>query len=137
MIHAMRFARVAVLVLALVSCAWFALGARQAQLVAQASSLISAGHKLSPAQARHAANLLDEADALNPDLQTDVLRGELATDQGHLATARAILARVIHREPKNLVAFQAYARASAGNETAFFAAQIGIHRLVRLFGPRG
>lgn len=132
-IRGVRFARVAVLLLALLCCAWFALGARQAHLVGQATAIVGPGHRLSPQQARHAADLLHAAGALNPDLQVDVLRGELAIDQGHLAEARRILHSVILREPKNLAAFEQAARASADDKPAYYATEIGIQHLVRMF----
>lgn len=130
-----RVARVAILLLALLGCAWFALGARQAHLVDQATAIVGSGHRLSPRQARHAADLLHAASTLNPDLQVDVLRGELAIDQGHLAQARAILHSVILREPKNLAAFEQAARASANDKAAYYASEIGIQHLVRMFKP--
>jgi hypothetical protein len=134
-IRGVRVARIAVLVLALLCCAWFVLGARQAHLVDQATAIVGPGHRLSSQQARHAADLLDAAGTLNPDLQVDVLRGELAIDQGHLAEARQILHDVIVREPKNLAAFQQAARASVDDKPAFYATEIGIQHLVRMFKP--
>ena len=131
----MRVARVAILLLALVGCAWFALGARQAHLVNQASAIVAPGHRLSPQQARHAADLLGAAGTLNPDLQVDVLRGQLAIAQGQLAQARQILHGVILREPKNLAAWEQAARASADDKPAYYATEIGIQHLVRMFKP--
>ena len=131
----MRVARVAVILFALVCCAWLALGARQAHLVNQATGLVAPGHRLSPQQARHASDLLHSASTLNPDLQVDVLRGQLAIDQGHLAEARQILRSVILREPKNLAAWQQAARASADDKAAYYATEIGIQHLVRTFKP--
>lgn len=132
----MRVARIAILLLALLCCAWFALGARQAHLVGQATAIVAPGHRLSPQQARHAADLLDAAGTLNPDLQVDVLRGELAIDQGQLTHARQILHSVIVREPKNLAAFEQAARASANDKAAYFVTEIAIQRLVRTFKNR-
>jgi hypothetical protein len=90
---------------------------------------------LTQAQVRKATDALKSAGSLNPDLEVDVLRGQLALDQGHQAKARSILFSVIRREPKLLAAWQLYARASVRDPVAFYAAQIGIRRLVRLFPP--
>jgi predicted Zn-dependent protease len=129
-------ARVVAVLFALLCCAWFALSARQAHNVAVASSIVNDNPPLTAAQVRRATDSLNAAASLNPDLEVDVLRGQLAIDQGHRAQARRILFGVIRREPKLLAAWQQYARASAGDPVAFYASQIGIRRLVRLFGPR-
>jgi hypothetical protein len=131
-----RFARATAVLFALLCCAWFALSARQAHDVAVADSIVSAKPPLTATQVRRATDSLNAAASLNPDLEVDVLRGQLAIDQGHLAQARRILFGVIRREPKFLTAWQQYARASVGDPVAFFASQIGIRRLVRLFPRR-
>jgi hypothetical protein len=127
--------RPVIVLFALVCCAWFALSARQAHEVAVATSIVNAKPPLSSGQVQRAAKALRSAASLNPDLEVDVLRGQLALDQGHRAQARSILFGVIRREPKLLAAWQLYARASIGDPVAFYAAQIGITRLVRLFPP--
>ncbi len=124
-------ARATILVLALVCCAWFALGARQAHKVAQAAAIVEPGHPLSAHQAQRAGAALSTARTLNPDLQVDVLRGELAIDQGHPAEARRILTSVTRREPQNLQAWVQLARASGDDRVLFFAAEIHIRSLVR------
>jgi hypothetical protein len=134
-IRGVRVARIAVLLFALLCCAWFVLGARQAHEVAVATSIVSAEPPLTAAQVRRATDALNSAASLNPDLGVDVLRGQLAIDQGRRAQARRILFGVIRREPKLLAAWQQYARASVGDPVAFYASQIGIRRLVRLFPP--
>ena len=63
----------------------------------------------------------------------NVERAQLALDQGSPARARQILFDVIRREPKFFAAWVLYARASANDRFAFYAAQIGIRRLIRLF----
>lgn len=103
--------------------------------MAQATAIIGSGRPLSARQVDRAAAALSSAGTLNPDLEVDVLRGELAIAQGHFAQARRILFGVIRQEPKLLAAWQLYARASVHNRVAFFAAQIGIRRLVRTFPP--
>jgi hypothetical protein len=128
--------RALVLAYAIVSCAWFALGANQAHDLAKAAGIVGNQTRLPRAQASQAAGLLDSAATLNPDLQVDVERAQLALDQGSPARARAILFRVIKREPDFLGAWVVYARASANDRFAFYAAQIGIRRLLRSFPAR-
>jgi predicted Zn-dependent protease len=132
----MLAARIGALVLALVGCAWFALGARQAHQTARANAIVSSSQRLSPGRARRAAAALEAAGTLNPDLQVDVLRAELAIDQGRPRTARRILASVTRREPQNLNAWLQLARASTGDRVSFFAAEIHIRTLVRVPGSR-
>ncbi len=119
----------------MVVCAWFVVGIRQAHGIDQATSLLSGATPLTAGQAAHVRSLLDQAHTLNPDRAVDVLRARLALAQGDSAAARRILFGVIHSEPKYLDAWIWYARASTGNPVAFFAAQIGIRRLIRQF-PR-
>ena len=128
-------ARAAILVLALISCAWFALGARQAHEAAVAGSIVAGKQPLSAQQASRAAGALRAAAGLNPDLQVDVLRGQLAIDQGNLAQARRILTSVTRREPQNLAAWVQLARASANDRVSFFAAEIHIRTLIPRVTP--
>jgi predicted Zn-dependent protease len=117
MIPRVVLARVSVLILAAVACAWYALGIRQAQDMQRATSLINGPSSLTPAQARHARTLLHSARTLNPDLTVDILRGELALDQGHPAVAVRALQSVTRREPQNLQAWVqlTFASAKAGD----------------------
>ena len=128
-------ARAAILVLALISCAWFALGARQAHEAAVAGSIVEGKQPLSAQRASRAAGALGAATALNPDLQVDVLRGQLAIEQGNLAQARRILTSVTRREPQNLAAWVQLARASANDRVSFFAAEIHIRTLIPRVTP--
>jgi predicted Zn-dependent protease len=122
--------RGALLALALMMAAWFALGIRQAQDTNRASALVSPGARLTASQARKASDLLDAAGFLNPDRQVEVLRAELRADQGDLSGARSILKGVVRTEPQNLAAWLALARSSAGDVTDFYAAAYAIHHLV-------
>ncbi len=122
--------RGALLVLALVMAAWFALGIRQAQNTNQASALVAPGARLTASQAAKASDLLDAAGFLNPDRQVEVLRAELRADRGDLSGARRILKGVVRTEPQNLAAWLALARSSAGDVTDFYAAAYAIHHLV-------
>lgn len=113
----MRVSRASILLVAVVACAWFALGARQAHEVARATIIIV--ERPTAAQAQTATSLLESAGTLNPDLEVDVLRGRLALDRGELPTARRILEGVVRREPKNLEAWIWLARASGGAPSTF------------------
>jgi len=125
----MRIARAAVVVVALVACAWFALAARQAHETTAATSLLSQSSPLTPAQARQVSDDVSSASTLNPDEEPNVLRGRLQLAEGHLARARLILAGVIHREPKFLEPYLWYIRSTSNDLPAFYAAEILINRL--------
>jgi hypothetical protein len=112
-------ARAAVVGFALLACAWFALGVRQAHDITRATSIIAQTGPLTSSQGRSASSRLDSAGALNPDLEVDVLRGRLALGRGQPPAARRILNSVVHREPKNLEAWIWLARASAGSPSTF------------------
>ena len=129
----MPLLRAALVTFAVITCAWFVLGAHQAHDLAQATDIISGQAPLPRAQARQAASLLRSAGSLNPDLRVDVERAQLALEEGSPARARAILFGVIGREPQFLAAWILYARAAANDRFAFYAAQIGIRRLIRSF----
>jgi predicted Zn-dependent protease len=104
---------VPLVVLALVACAWFAIGIRDAQDTDQATAILSASSHPAPAAARRVASLLDSAGLLNPDRQLDLLRGQLALQLGHAALARRIFARVTREEPQNIQAWDWLGRAAA------------------------
>lgn len=92
--------------LAVVVCAWFALGVRQAHDTDQATAIISSGARPSGAEARRAESLLHAAKELNPDSAVDVLRARLSLEQGNPLLARTILERVVGREPRNALAWE-------------------------------
>jgi outer membrane PBP1 activator LpoA protein len=129
----MIIARATVLVLALVACAWFVLGIRQVHEISAATSIVAKGGPISAGQARRASSLLNEASTLNPDKNVDVLRARVALAQGDQAAARQILFKVIRQEPKNLDGWIWYVQAARGNAVAFYAAQIGLRRVIRIF----
>jgi predicted Zn-dependent protease len=133
----MVIVRAAVVVIALICCAWFALGARQAIDLSRATEIASQQRPLAPKQVKRAQSLLDAAATLNPDQEVNVVRGELAIDQGQNRQAREILHAVIHREVNNLQAWIMYARGSKDNLVQAYAAQYVIRRLVRTFPARG
>lgn len=117
MIEPMTPLRAALLLFAVLTCAWFVLGARQAMDTQRATSLIAGGQRLTTEQAQRARSLLRSAAALNPDLTIDLLRGQLAADQGQIAVAEKISGSVARREPLNLAAWAqlAYQAARAGD----------------------
>ena len=89
---------------ALVIAAWFGLSWYQAQQTGRAAAVVSGGRP-SAAQAKEARSALAAAGTLNPDLQVELLRGELAIDQGRYRRAVRILGSVTAREPLNLSAW--------------------------------
>lgn len=116
--------------LALVACAWFVIGIRQAHAVDQATGIVSPGSSLTAADAHHASDLLSSARFLNPDRQVDVLRAEVDAGRGDLPAAREILKQVVKAEPDNLSAWLALAKASVHDTRDFYAAAFAIHTLV-------
>lgn len=90
---------------AAIVAAWFGLGWIQARDLGHAQDLVS-GSKLSPAQARQAASLLNTAGELNPDRSIDITRAQLEEKQGRLGLALAILEQVTHAEPDHLAAWR-------------------------------
>jgi predicted Zn-dependent protease len=104
--------RAGLLAVALVGCAWFALGAHQAVDTNRAATLIG-GASLRPSQARQAGSLLNSAGTLNPDLTPDILRGQLALQRHRYAIGLRELETVARREPLNLQAWSALAFGAA------------------------
>jgi predicted Zn-dependent protease len=104
-----RIVRALSLLLALVLCAWFALGIRQARDTSQATSILSNRNGVSGAQAAHAGSLLSAAKMLNPDAQVDLLRGRVALAENDRPVAVRIVEDVTRREPMNLQAWLLFA----------------------------
>lgn len=111
--------RAAVLAVALVACAWFAIGVRQGNATRDAAALLDGSTRLPAAKARHAAALLHDAGQLNPDLQVDVMRGQLALQQGDTTRSRRILQDVVRSEPENLNGWIWLARSSSADPVTF------------------
>jgi predicted Zn-dependent protease len=110
--------------LALVACAWFALGIRQSSEVNHATAIVSGlngQRKLTADQARHANSLLSSAVVLNPDLQVDVLRARVALLTDDRASAKRILVSVVRREPMNLDAWYGLATSAQDGATVTMA----------------
>jgi predicted Zn-dependent protease len=129
-------ARASLVALALIVCAWFVLGARQARDTARAEALVNTSAQLSSAQVSRARSLLGSAGALNPDLTVDTLRGQLALDQNQSRRALQILESVTRREPMNLDAWVLLAQATQrGNQRIFTHAIAVLGRLAP--APKG
>jgi predicted Zn-dependent protease len=125
----MTFARASVIALAVLACAWFVLGIRQAHDTNKVSAIVSSNAQLSSTQVHRAAALLNDAKLLNPVTDVDVLRARLEQAQGNLPRARSTLERVVAKEPQNVIAWLWLARFSAGAPRTFFAAAIHIAEL--------
>ena len=131
----MTLLRAGVAVAALVVCAWFAVGIRQANDVTRAAAIAGRPAAGGAAAARHAESLLSDARWLNPDLQVDVLRGIVARDRGALPRARRILHGVVRREPENLQAWIELARSSTGDPRTALDALLHVRKLVPAVPP--
>jgi predicted Zn-dependent protease len=93
------------LVLAVAACAWFVLGIRQAQETDQAAAIVAQRPTAPAAKLREAASLLRSAGFLNPGVQVDILRGQLAILQQRPRLAVQILRGATRSEPMNLEAW--------------------------------
>lgn len=103
------------IILAVVVCAWFALGIRQTRDTARATAIIASAASAngpSAAQASQERSLLRAAGTLNPDKQLDVLRGQLALLRNDNRGAARILQGVVAQEPLNVEAWVYLARAA-------------------------
>jgi predicted Zn-dependent protease len=94
---------------ALVVCAWFAVGIRQAHDVARASAILSGASTLSADEANRATSLLHSARFLNPDTSIDLLLAQLAATRGDVREAERIMLKVVREEPMNAKAWLALA----------------------------
>ena len=114
-------ARISLAVVALVACAWFALGIRQAHDLGHAVSIVTSA-SVSPGQAAHAESLLNAAGALNPDVEVKLVRAELALRQGDARRAVALAAQAAKDEPQNVLTWDEVAKLSSGNLSALLVA---------------
>lgn len=115
----MVLARAAVVALAILACAWFFLGIRQAKDIAHATSIVSSASKLTPAQAARARSLLHDAGRLDPDNEIDILRAEVALGLGEHRQAEQILAGVTRREPDNIEAWLWITKGATNSHTFY------------------
>jgi hypothetical protein len=125
--------RAALLATAIVICAWFVLGFRQARDTARASALVNRTAALNTSDVARARALIRSAGTLNPDLTVDTLRGELALDQNQDQLAARIIGSVTRREPMNLDAWVLLAQATQHGDRGTFARAI---RAVGKLEPR-
>lgn len=103
---ALPVTRIIAVAVALVACAWFALGIRQGRDANLATQQLANAGRLTPAQASHVSRLLDDAGTLNPDRAIDVLRARLQNHAGQNAAAIATLLPVVHSEPSDIDGWQ-------------------------------
>jgi hypothetical protein len=106
--------RVAIATVALVACAWFALGIHQAKDQASATALINQAGTPSPSLTRRILHLLDGAGTLNPDRNIDLMRAqaEVRAGDGQAALRQALA--VVHAEPLNVDAWIVLGIAAGG-----------------------
>lgn len=128
----MVLVRAAAIAIAVVVCAWFALGVVQARDTGAATAIASAPRTPTPKQIAHARSLLDAAGTLNPDLQVDLTRAQLALRTGDTPSARRTLRSVLAREPMNIQAWLLFAQASYGTPASL----VAVHH-IGLLDPRG
>lgn len=116
----MSIARGLILLAAVATCAWFALGIRQARDTDRASGIVTSASSISAPAAAHVNSLLDAAGWLNPDRQVDVVRAELALQRNDPSAAERILRGLTHSEPMNVEAWVLLAQAAQGRDPAVF-----------------
>ncbi|HSO98715.1 MAG TPA: hypothetical protein VLP43_07165 [Solirubrobacteraceae bacterium] len=107
--------RFAVMSLAILLCAWFALGATEAHDLSRATAIVGNSGSLSAGQAAQVEALLSSASTLNPDRTVNLLRGMVALDRGQRRRAIRIFEQVTRNEPMNLDAWVHLAHAALGN----------------------
>jgi hypothetical protein len=117
---------------ALVVCAWFVIGIRQARDTDAAGAIVTSSASLTPPRVAHATALLHAARFLNPDSEIDVLRSQLALRRGDAALAREIALQVTRREPRNVAGWLALGRASRDDPQTFL---LALRRLRALAPP--
>ena len=114
---------------ALVVCAWFAIGARQAIDTQRASAIVARGTTATAREERDVASLVRGARFLNPDRQPDVLLGQIEVEHHDYAQARRVLEPVIRSEPENLQAWLFLAETANRDHRLLRQALVHVHRL--------
>jgi cytochrome c-type biogenesis protein CcmH/NrfG len=125
--------RVAGVVLALVVCAWFALGIRQVTSREDARALAARAERPSPRVAARERGLLDRAAQLNPDREIDLLRAGLALGQDDRPAAVRTLERVVREEPQNIQGWTQLAFTTGRTDPATFSRAA---QAIRRLSPR-
>jgi hypothetical protein len=122
--------------LAVIVCAWFALGTRQAHDLNAATSIATSG-KITPAQAAHADSLLDTAGTLNPDQEVKLVRAQVAFNSGNSRQAIALAQQVANEEPQNVLAWDEIAKLNANHPQVLLVAFNHIRELSPPVGGQG
>jgi hypothetical protein len=121
--------RIGAALLALVVCAWFAVGIRDSHKIATATAIVTAQGQPSASELAAADRALNGADLVNPDQQVDILRARVDLKRGANAAARRLLTAVTRREPQNLEAWIWFTGAVLGDRAA---ARLGFAHLSQL-----
>jgi Flp pilus assembly protein TadD len=106
--------RIVLATVAVIACAWFALGIRQAHDTAHAMALINSPGTPTEAQTRQILHLLDQAATLNPDRAVDLLRAQAEVRGGDGEAALRQMLKVVHDEPLNVDAWIVLGFAAGG-----------------------
>jgi hypothetical protein len=97
--------RLGLLTVAVIVCAWFALGIRASHDSGVATGLLQAHNNLTAAEAARARSEIANAEALNPDQNLEILRAQVAFHSGNVAAAISIAKTIVKREPLNVSAW--------------------------------
>jgi|GraSoiStandDraft_45_1057281.scaffolds.fasta_scaffold941501_1 hypothetical protein len=121
--------------MAIVACAWFVVGIRQAIDTSRASAIANQGNHATVAQEREVRSLVRGARLLNPDRQPDVLLGQVEAEHGDRVSARRLLEAVTRSEPQNVTAWLWLTKAAAGDNRLFYLAAFQVRQLEPRFPP--
>lgn len=97
--------RGALVLVAVIVCAWFALGAVQTRDQNHATDLIDSVSTPTPALTADILSMLDTAQTLNPDRTVDLLRAQALIRGGHPSAGLRVAQRVVAAEPLNIDAW--------------------------------
>lgn len=125
----MRGASLLVGAIAIVVCAWFALGARQAIDTQRATAIAVRGKTAGVARLGEVRSLVHGARLLNPDRLPDVLLARVEIEHGDLAQARRMLKATTRSEPQNIEAWALLAAASGTEPSLLGQALRHVHEL--------
>jgi cytochrome c-type biogenesis protein CcmH/NrfG len=100
--YPMRALRPLVAAVAVVVCAAFVIGIRQARDSGAVTALVSTGARLTPAQQRTAASDLSSATFAYPGQDVPILSVQVALREHRFARALSIARTITHSEPDNL-----------------------------------
>lgn len=128
----MLAARVTLVALAVVVCAWFALGIEQSHDQSRAVALMAEPGRTSSSQTAHILHLLGRAATLNPDRQIDLLRAQADLRAGNDTSALRTAQAVVRAEPQNATAWVVLSYAAGPSDPAL--ARLA-HERVRELAP--